>query len=100
MLVWRAVIKAKQGSSNKLFDLAVELHKQNPWIRTIRIYKSHTGLQDQVIVEAECESLAEFEEGQKQWLSRASKEFPKFDGLMETGGHIEFLTVTPIPAEE
>ena len=100
MLVWRAVINAKQDSSNKLFDLAVELHKQNPWIRTVRIYKSHTGLQDQVTVEAECESLAEFEEAQKHWQSRGSKEGPNLHDLMETGGHIEFLTVTTIPAQE
>ena len=100
MLVWRAVMKATQDNSNKLFDLVVEINTQNPWIRTIRIYKSHTGLQDQVIVEAECESLAEFEEGQKHWQSRGAKEFPKFDGLMEIGGHIEFLTVATIPAEE
>ena len=100
MLVWRHVVKATQGNSNKLFDLVVEIHKQNPWPHTVRVYKSHTGLQDQVIVEAECESLAEFEEAQKHWLSRGSEEGPNLLDLMDTGGHIEFLTVTPIPAEE
>ena len=100
MLVWRQVGTAKRGSFGKLFDLMVEMHQKYNWPHTVRIYKSHTGLQDQVIVEAECESLAEFEEAGKQWSEYWSKvDHPSLNEHLETRGRTEFLTVATIPAQ-
>ena len=100
MLVFRVTCTAKQGSSDKLFDLLVEMHQQYDWPQPARVYKSKIGLQNQVIVEAECESLAEWEAASKQWNSQVKEDHIKaLTDLIEPGGTTEFLTVTTIPNE-
>lgn len=91
MIVDRRTFIAKPGKGGKMKEMLIELFEKNPWPGgNLRIYTSHIGPFNHVIVESESESLAAFEQAQAQF----EQGFPKADIDMDVRHEIEVSAST------
>ena len=94
MLINRRVFIAKPGKGGQMKDLLVELFEVNPWLGgTVRVYTSHIGPFNHVVVEHESENLAAYEKQSAQF----EQNFPAgmFDSFheLEASGYHEMWTL-------
>ena len=84
MIVDRRTFVAKPGSGGKMEEILIDLFEKNPWPGgNVRIYTSHIGPFNHVIVETESEDLAAFEKADVLF----GQGFP--EGLFDTWHEIE-----------
>jgi hypothetical protein len=80
MIVERRTFVAKSGKGGKMKENLIDLFEKNPWTGgNVRIYTSHIGPFNHVIVESESESLAAFEQAQIQFEQGVGEGLFDFD---------------------
>ena len=94
MLVNRRVFVAKPVQSGKMKEMLIALFEVNPWPGgTVRVYTSHIGPFNHVVVEHESENLAAYEEQVAQF----ERNFPEgmLDSFLEleSSGYHEMWTL-------
>ncbi len=68
MIVARRTYVAKPGKNDQMKEVLFDLIEKNPWSGgNTRVYTSHIGPYNHIIVENESESLAAFEKAQSQF---------------------------------
>lgn len=84
MIVDRRTFVAKPGKGEQMKEILIDLFEKNPWPGgNVRIYTSHIGPFNHVIVETESEDLAAFEKADAKF----GQGFP--EGLFDTWHEIE-----------
>jgi hypothetical protein len=89
MIINRRTLVAKPGQSGKMKEMLIDLFESNPWPGgTVRIYTSHIGPFNHVVVEHESENLAVFEKQDAQFRQNfPAGIFDRFHELEASGYH-------------
>ena len=93
MYVNRKIFTAKPGTAQDVFELCRRILSRHPYPHTTRVYRNVVGEGKHVIVEFECESLADYEKIHPQWLAGWPEDLGAEWQSFEIDGRDEFWEV-------